>query len=814
MTRDTKSYTQYFVYLAAFASGICALSYEVIWFRLLANICGSSVLAASSVAAVFLTGLAIGSVWLGRLSDRMIFPLRVFALLELGIGLCGLSAPFLLSRTETLLASSQLPDFSIFIISVLVLLPPTILMGGTLPVLSKCIALPDDTDVLSRLYAINTGGAALGIGLCAFLLLPQLGQFYSTAVAATLNGLIAVSSFVLAKKTIPTIKSNESALYQLKYGARALALVATGLTGGCSLALEILWSRLFPLYIGNTTYAFALVLCCFLVGLSLGSALYRRFLFNRCHDWQIILILLTLFGIGTVLTLTAFDSLSFIFYTIELAASHNWLLLTSLRFLIIAAVVLPSTIASGALLPALSRMAEPAAPMRGQSLGLLLGINTTGCVIGSLAVPLSIIPLFGLQGSFRCVLFLLAGLAISIILVSRLTRPWQFSVPAILFLIAVVPIQWDQYLVNSGVYVYASEIKHSGGLKADRDKWRMLFHSEGVDATVAVFQEKATGVRSFIVNGKVDGGTADMPTQVLLGQIPMLLHSSPQKTLVIGLGTGITLAETLKYPNNLTTCYEISHGVIAAAAYFAEVNDNVLAQPRATIKQKDARRELLLDKSRFDVIISEPSNPWQSGNSRLFTRDFYRTARQRLNPGGLFCQWLPIYDLPPHLLSTAIATFTEQFPSTVSFLVNGTDLLLVGSPTLDLVVDLPQIVSRWQLPGIEATFRDIGFTDPFAFLAQTFVGGPEFLTAVTHNAPVNSDDNNRLEFFRFHRDQNKKENLRLLVNTMERLDPTLRFAPLAFGQTQLSSTLQAELAQRFRLSGNNRDAEEILTLPR
>lgn len=802
------------IYLLAFISGGCALSYEIVWFRLLANVCGSSILAASVITALFLAGLALGAFWIGRLADRMAQPIRTFALLEAGIGASGLMLLGLFPWFEGLLAVGKVPADLILIASMGLLLFPTFLMGGTLPVLAKGLPIPDNAEVLSRLYAVNTAGAATGVFACAFLLLPNLGQTASVMIAALLNSLAALLAWFSGqtRQVSSPLPFGDAQPGVIRWWA---VLLLTGIIGGCSLALEILWTRGFPLYLGNTTYAFALVLIVFLFGLATGSMLYRKYLMAGCSPQRAVLWLLGLMAAGALPSLLAFDRLSFLFYEVELIARHNWLLLVFLRGVIVTVVVLPATIASGALFPALMNLVGGGDDVRGRIFGFFLGLNTGGSVIGSLAVPLVIVPAFGLQGGFRCVILVLAALSVFCTVMHKDFSARWLALPIALMICAVLPIRWDPYLVNSGVYVYAPEIKAAGGLLADRAKWQMLFHSEEADATVAVSEERATQVRSFIVNGKVDGGTADMPTQVLLGQLPMLLHSAPEKTLVIGLGTGITLAETLKYPENRSLCYEISPGVITAARYFSAVTGSATAHPRATVVNSDARKELLLNQSTYDVIVSEPSNPWQSGNSRLFTRDFYRLVRLRLNQGGIFCQWLPIYDLNKDALASAVVTFLEQFPASVAFIVNGTDLLLVGKDSGLITIDVEQLQKKWAVPEIAKTFKQIGFADPFDFISKSFVGGPALLNTFVQGATANSDNHNKLEFYRFTKGVGQRqENLQAIVAANSSLRPQDRFAPLSFGRTTLGESSREQLSAYLRRVGNFRDAEAVLQVNR
>lgn len=797
--------------LAAGISGFSALCYEIIWFRLLSNLCGSTALAAGTTSAFFLLGLALGAWWLGGAADRRTRPLNFYGLLELVLAAWGLALPPLLGALERLAAGSGTDSpVPLLLAGGLALLPPTIAMGGTLPVLCRFLTREAPSRTFARVYAVNTFGAAAGTLLSGFFLIPAIGHAGAAGVAIGGNLLSAALAWKVQRQAGPgepaAVGSEEPAAGEKP---APILLAAIALCGGAALMAEILWIRLFPLYVGNTTHAFALVLSVFLLSLAGGGYLYGRYLSAGRQRETAPKFLLLAMAAGLLPTLFFFDLMVYPFYRTALVADGGWTHAMLLRFLLVAALVAPTALASGALFPALVGLSMTSAKRVGSRIGLQLSANTFGAVAGSLAALL-LIPLSGTQGAFRVALAILAAAGCLLLARRGATRRFVAMGLAAVLMAGLLARPWNAQLMNTGVYIYAPLLKEEGGVAADLRRRRMLFVNEGRDATVAVFEDAAS--RHFTINGKVDGGTGDLPTQVLLGQIPMLLHPRPERVLVIGLGTGITLNETLRYPGTAADCVEIAPGVVAASRYFERENGRVLDRTEARLLIGDARRHLLTTKEGYDVMISEPSNPWQAGNSTLFTYDFYLRARRSLNPGGLFCQWLPIYDLPPDLLRSAIRTFLAAFPATAAFMVHGNDLVLVGAPEGDRIpLDLATMRHRWQAPGVAAAFGAIGVADPFDLVLRYFVGDSRLLDRVGGDAPLNREDHNRLEFHRFSPRQHQAENARNISGAMdafgggERLD-SLRFS----GGDAEARAARRELAERYHQRGRLREAKWIL----
>ncbi len=310
----------------------------------------------------------------------------------------------------------------------------------------------------------------------------------------------------------------------------------------------------------------------------------------------------------------------------------------------------------------------------------------------------------------------------------------------------MLPANWNMELINSGVYCYAPKYATMGGLDKVLSQERILEVIEGRDATVAVHESLDGQYRFFSVNGKTDGGTgSDMATQILIGQIPLLLHPKPEDVLVVGLGTGITLNTMSDHPTKSITCVEISPEVVKAEAYFSEYNNNVLKDPKVDLVVNDGRNLLLTDPKQYDVIVSEPSNPWQTGNANLFTDDFYRLAESRLKENGIFCQWIGLYDITTDNLKTASRTFLNTFSKVLVFHA-GSDIILVGA-NHSITFDYQQLQKRFAVPGIKQIMSSIKIDTPGDLIASRYLFAEETLKNFCKSTGfLNTDDLPILEF--------------------------------------------------------------------
>ncbi len=748
------------IYKIFAASGFSALIYEILWTKYLSLTFGNTMVAVSVVAATFMAGLALGSFLFGRYVDHKANLLKVYCLLELGIAATALLFDPALGVVEQLYIywSQKLPGLHWLVTSInilfscLLLLPPTICMGGTFPLMCRFFARGKSGAQIGRLYALNTLGATIGAFIAGYWLIPTFGLSRTGALAIGCNLGIAMFALLLAKRygavDADGVHQQTTAITHISLRKHRPILLAIGMVGFFGLAYEILWTRILLLFTGNTSYAFSLILSAYLVGITLGGFLYARMVHSGIDEKKLFLTLSALMGLAILASAPHYDKLAYVFQFAYELAGDSWWQLSLLSFLIVFAVTAVPTILSGALLPAAVAIINPGKGHTGEGVGLIVLHNTIGAVLGSLLAGLLLIPSVGLLQSFR-------GLAIgNLMLVLMLALHYRkkisgYRIPALLALgtgLILVPANWDMQLINSGIYCYAAKYTKMGGIDAVLGKERILEVIEGRDTTVAVHESVDGQYRFLSVNGKTDGGTGiDMATQVLIGQLPLLLHPKPDDVLVVGLGTGITLKAMSDHPTQNITCVEISPEVVKAESYFASANGQALKDPKIRLVVNDGRNLLLTEPNLYDVIVSEPSNPWQTGNSNLFTDDFYLLAASRLKPQGIFCQWLGLYDITLENLKIACHTFLNTFPNVLVFHA-GTDIIVIGAKQ-PLAFDYQQLRERFTVPAIRRIMETIDLNTPGDLIAGRYLFAEETLQAFCHGSEeLNTDDRSFLEF--------------------------------------------------------------------
>ena len=515
----------------------------------------------------------------------------------------------------------------------------------------------------------------------------------------------------------------------------------------------MVWTRLLAQILGPTIYAFSMVVAIFIIGIAGGAAIASR-LVSRVPA-----------AVGLACALLISSGLA-----LAAAASVDWALLTiaevvaqpEIRFadvlqrqvLLVTALLLPMTLAFGAAFPFAVALgtgpasAQATADGRDESvtehIGLIYAVNTLGAILGSLLAGFVLVPRAGLHASIRLVaaVGLLSALAILLSAGRTRGRMVGFVVAAVVAVAIVVAPPWDRALLSSGAYKYAPAIR-GATLESGLTAGTLLSYEEGSTGTVSV--RKLAGTTSMAIDGKVDASNAgDMLTQRLLAHVPLLLHPNPKSAAVLGLGSGVTLGSALRHPLERATVIEISREVVDASKYFEAENYHALNDPRTRVIVGDGRTHLMLGNQTFDMIVSEPSNPWMAGIASLFTREFFESARARLNPGGVLCQWAHTYDISSADLKSIVATFLSVFPDGTMWLVGDADVLLIGS-TERLDGRIGGIAQAMQRPGVASDLATVGITGPFAVVSM-FVAQGDALRAWAYGAPLQTDDRSRLEF--------------------------------------------------------------------
>jgi len=754
--------------LCFFGSGAAALLYEITWSKQLSYLLGNSLHAVATVVAAFLAGLAIGARLLGVPLARRGNGARTYAWLELGVGLLGGVSLPILRGIEPIVGAlyrglgGEGFAFALarFLLLFLLLVPPAALMGATLPVLVGRFEKAWVGPVLARLYALNTFGAVTGSVAAGFVLLPGVGLVGTTWVAAALNLSVSALAWTMSARegSGPSTAGGEprAAAARSSPEARWIPLAFAllfALSGLSALAFQIAWVRLFGLVFGSSVYSFSAVLGVYLLGLAIGSSavgwvLRRGTSLSAFGRLQLGL------AISTALMAHAFSRLPDWMWQMVQRAGDQWAPLFLSEAGVTALLLLVPCALLGAIFPVATRLLQRREG--GHAAGLAYAVNTAGTIVGSLAAGFIAVPTWGVQGTHLAAVLLSLAIGLAALALGRARgegsrSDWAIALAAIAavgVMAAAVP-RWDPALMSTGVYrpIQASMVgrraqpgQGSPVRQASRDE-RVLYYREGINGSVMVGTDREGRNRWLRVGGKVDASTGDMETQVLLGLLPAAMADSGARTLVIGLGSGVTAAAALAAGAGPTDVVELEPGVVAASRFFHEPGASPLDDPRVTLIVGDARTHLAHSGRRYGMVVSEPSNPWIAGINNLFTVDFYRLVRDHLEPRGVFCQWLQLYELSPETLSSLMASFLAVFPSGQVFSVwRGVELLLVAAPD-----DARLSLRRLRTP--EATRLLERANIPSAEELAFYYGSPlSSYRTVARGAPLNRDDRPIVEY--------------------------------------------------------------------
>jgi spermidine synthase len=743
-------------------SGAAALLYEVAWLRLLTMSTGHTTAAVGAVLAAFMGGLTIGAWAGGRISSglRPTRALRIYAALEITIAVFALVIPLALDAMRPLLAWAYADGTGGVVfgatrlaISILLIASPAAAMGASFPV--GVVAVGDTgirgatgatraKSAAAELYAANTVGAAIGAGVCGFVLLPALGLFGTTVVGVVLNSIAALGAMALSggkglshRSHLRTHLAHPPHPSHHSYPSHLSTTVIIAISGFVALVYEVIWTRVLAMTLGPTTYAFSAMLVAFIAGLAVGSAVAAALVprIRRPDLWL---------GGAMIAAAAAAQLASWrvdrLPITIALTAGRSDASFTSvfaLDVVIAVAMLMPLTIALGATLPFAITLTARGAENEAPPAAIIYAANSLGAIAGALAASFILVPQLGLQRSLQ----LASIVAVAAAAFVARTVPARAAAVAVIALALMLPA-WNHTRLVSGAYRLAP-IFAARDVETALDAGDLVYYGEGAAGTVSV--RELIGVRSLAIDGKVDASNgSDMLTQKLLAHLPLLLHDDPHDVYIIGLGSGVTLASALTHPIDRAVVSEISPEVVAASRAFSAENHDALDDQRAHLIVGDGRSHLLLSQERYDVIISEPSNPWMAGVSTLFTREFFAAAHRRLTPGGILCQWAHTYNIGDADLRSIVSTFLSEFPEGSAWLVGESDLLLLGSSTRIRALD-EGVTRAWQRAGVAADLAQVAVQDPFSVLTL-FVGRGADLRAYVDGAALQTDDRLSLEF--------------------------------------------------------------------
>jgi spermidine synthase/MFS family permease len=754
-----------------FGSGFCALVYQTAWQRELRLVFGASTAASAAVLAIFMAGLGLGSALLGSRADKHKRPLELYGNLEFLIALSAAATPALLwvlrqiyvalGGTVSLgMVGGTLVRLAL---SALLLAVPTVLMGGTLPAAARAAETPDDVRrrALAVLYGVNTLGAVAGAACSTFFLFEVFGTQQTLWLACLLNALIALTARVVSRE-LPEESSAEAPVATAEPAAasgeapppRLFALAAAGMAGFVFFVMELVWYRMLSPLLGGSTFTFGLILALVLLGIGLGGGAYalwgkdrpatlRGFALSCMLEAFFIAVPFAMGDQLAVITMMTRDLSTFGFHGQVL----GWALVAGL-------VMLPAAFVSGIQFPLLLALLGRGQKNVGSEVGLAYAWNTGGSILGSLAGGFGLMPLLTAPGCWRLVVIMLVAMgAVALVLSLRTERgrsgllvPTTAGVLAGLLLTALGPTAaWRHSPIGAGRQKLPEDANERRAWQYDT-RSRLVWEAEGLETSVGLV---ASDGLSFMVNGKSDGNAlSDAGTQVMGGLVGSMLHPDPRRAFVIGLGTGSSAGWLARVPSmEKVDVVELEPAILEVARQCKGVNAGAMDNPKMNVFIGDAREVLLTSKQQYDVIFSEPSNPYRAGISSLFTREFYQAARQRLAPGGIFVQWLQSYEIDAPTLKSVYATLTSEFGAVETWQTLNNDLMLVATEA-PMRHDFERLRARIAEEPYRKALAVTWETNEAEGVLAHFIGGPELARRLAQGQEhlINTDDLSYMEF--------------------------------------------------------------------
>ncbi len=745
--------------------------YQLIWMRKLELIFGNTTFATSSILTAFMGGLALGSYLFGKKGDRTENPLKLYAWLEFGIGISAIVILYLflpisdaIYRVIFNVLGNQPVIFNVirFVLSLIILIVPTTLMGGTLPVISKFFIRRSDEfgNKLGKLYGINTFGAVLGAFLTGFFMIRWWGVTTTVWIAILTNFIVAGcalwinNKFAFSDKEVKqkkaeagkSEKQDSGKADQIRaYPARTakLAFLLFGIAGFTSLAYEVVWTRALIFFISSTTYSFTIILTTFLIGITLGSLIISRRvdkIRNLIFWFSLLEVVIAVFALATIPLLKNLTSIQAFFS--KFLELQNWTQVSVLLYLSAGAILLIPTLAMGALFPIVNRIYVENVRTVSKGVGNVYMVNTIGAILGAFLAGFVLLPLLGMNYS---ILFLAAiNLAIGMVIIffERDFHKKYFK---------FLPLPGAALVLFLAIFAFGFSADpvflKTGGFQGTR----LLEYKDTAAGTISVLEKKdqiniwGRNVRYLNVNGHNTAHTtfSDMIIHKMLAHLPMLLHPEPRKALVIGFGFGNTSHSFLQYSEiEKVDCVELVAYEKKTAKYFVEENKGIFEDPRFHFIVNDGRNFALATKETYDIISVNSVDPKFSPT--LYTVEFYQLCRDRLNDNGEFVAWLPIYGMSLREVQSLVRSFIKVFPEASLWYNNPEHLLLLGQKTKN-TFDARNILKRLSEETVKGSLAEIHLAKPYSFLA-TFFCGPDKLNRFAGDAPAHSDERPIVEF--------------------------------------------------------------------
>jgi spermidine synthase len=727
-----------------FVSGASGLVYQVVWMRALSLTLSVTVYAATTVLCAFMGGLALGAWLAGRVADRLPRPLLAFGLAELGVGISGLLVPAALAGLapayvwlhDQLGGSGIAFALSRFAVAGAVLLVPCTLMGATLPLLSR--AAVDREDGVARgtgsLYAWNTLGAVAGCVAAGFALVPALGMFRASLVAAGLNALVGVTAVALGARSRVAVAAAGGAAAPARPLPRQarLAVLAFSVSGFTALGYEVLWTRALEQFTHNSTYAYSAMLATFLLGIGGGSALAAARADRGRNPLATLGVIQLAIAVSVIFALAVYPALLSGIPAVAEAAGGlgSWGRAVALIFAVSGVTLLATTLLFGAAFPFVARAMVDALDVVGRRVATAYTANTLASIAGALAVGFWLLPALGLRGTFLLLVVANAAAGAALLFAAAPRRDAIVAAG-----VAAAGVALAVALIPRDLFRHTFEARFG----------KLLLYREQTTDIVMVTEGPPGHAVIRFGDGRGTAGTITAWEDRSYAHVAMLLHPDPRRVLSICFGAGNSLSTLTQYPVERIDAVELSPGVVEAAPFFRATNRSVLADPRVHLSIHDGRNFLLTSRDRFDVIRLDPPELHTAGVVNLYTREFFELAREHLAPGGLFSIWVNVVMTPEEDVRAIVRTAAEAFPyvsvwhspQLYSWVINGS---VEPRPP-----DLRVLARHFADPRVRADLESIAIREPADFLAYFVMAEPQ-VRAWAASAPVITDDRTRLDF--------------------------------------------------------------------
>ncbi|MBI1949165.1 MAG: fused MFS/spermidine synthase [Deltaproteobacteria bacterium] len=743
-----------------FGSGLCALVYQTVWLRAFRLVFGASTPSTAAVLAIFLGGLGVGGLVFGRRVERAERPLVLYANLELGVAASAALTPLLVDLARAVYlamggseALGGVGSTAVRLaLSTVVLGVPVVLMGGTLPAAARAVTHASDVGRrgLAVLYGVNTLGAVAGVLLATFAFLEIFGARQALWIACLLNALVGLSARS-AGRALPALPVADVEVRAAPMARRERwILVAAFVTGFVFLLVELVWYRMAAPLLGGSTYSFGLLLACALFGIGVGGALYAALPPKETTPARFALTC-ALEALFVMMPFAMGDQLAYLALHLGAWGQVSFPLTVVGWSLVTAVLVLPASIVAGYQFPLLLALKGRADHDVGKDSGELYAANTLGSIVGSLSGGFGFLPLLHALGAWRLVGALLVGVAAMAAAVGRRERG-VVTLAALAAAAALVcsaargpTAVWRHSAIGAGRAVADGTTWNERRALAHELRRAILEEHEGRESALGI--HVAAGV-SPLVNGKSDGSSyADAPTGVGLGVLPAVLHGAATSAYVIGLGTGQTAGWLGAVPGmQRVDVAEIEPAMTRVAELCEATNQRALANPRVKLHIADGRELLLATRERYDVIVSEPSNPYRAGIASMYSQDFYRSVATRLRPGGLLAQWVQAYEVDAVSVQMVAATLSSVFPHVSIWQLGPGDMVFLASME-PLVVDVEAVRARLAIEPYRTAFeRVIGVSGAEGVLALELANERLVAALAAARGDVTTDDQPLLEF--------------------------------------------------------------------